>query len=427
MSSLDPTVIQTIPADSPAVDAFGRFRQSKPKMLFESKHLFDSGSDFWNEDFAVGGAITYLSDESSVQMSTNGTNGSYAIRRSSRYFTYVSGQSHLIDLTTIFGASTANVTKRAGYFDHLNGVYFEDDGADLKFVIRSDASGSAVENEILQSAWNKDKLDGTGPSKLTLDITKSQILSFDIQWLGAGRVRFYLNIGGISIICHEESHSNELDIVYMRTPTLPVSYEIRDFGSTTGDSIKQICSAVYTEGEGTPLGFEFTATNGLLARTVPVTSPVTEKHAITPILVMRLKNTFKSKENRRTAHFNHATFKAVGKDVLFQVAQVRGITSIDANWEDIDTAESGIEQAVENAGQTGPIVIVGGDIHRFTSDFIVAGAKGDSTDSSTSETSKHSFISQNLDSTNSELFVVYANAESTTSDVQSTIDFTEFE
>jgi hypothetical protein len=59
-----------------------------------------------------------------------------------------------------------------------------------------------------QSAWNGDKLDGTGASGLTLDLTKPQILWMDFEWLGVGNVRCGFIINGQYIVCHTYQNAN---------------------------------------------------------------------------------------------------------------------------------------------------------------------------------------------------------------------------
>jgi hypothetical protein len=73
-------------------------------------------------------------------------------------------------------------------------------GTTAEMVIRK----GGVDNEIVpQSQWNVDRLDGTGPSKVNIDFTKSQIFVTDYQWLGVGRVRFGFYAYGKIHYCHQ--------------------------------------------------------------------------------------------------------------------------------------------------------------------------------------------------------------------------------
>ena len=76
------------------------------------------------------------------------------------------------------------------------------------FVRRTFVSGSAVDaDEIAQSDWNTDKLDGTGPSGIILDESKAQILWWDFEWLGVGTVRCGFVIDGLFRTCHVFNHA----------------------------------------------------------------------------------------------------------------------------------------------------------------------------------------------------------------------------
>jgi len=84
-----------------------------------------------------------------------------------------------------------------------------------------------IETRIPQSQWNIDKMDGTGPSNSTLDITKMQMWFIDYAWYGAGVVRFGVrdNSGEI-VYCHRLVHGNSQVEAYMRSGNLPARYEV---------------------------------------------------------------------------------------------------------------------------------------------------------------------------------------------------------
>ncbi|MFN9905364.1 MAG: hypothetical protein ACK56F_04465, partial [bacterium] len=110
--------------------------------------------------------------------------------------------------------------QRVGYYGASNGMYLELANNDLNFVERSSSTGSLVETRVAKANWNIDPLDGTGPSNLTLDITKSQILWMDIEWLGLGTVRLGFVINGKFIHCHSFHHANIITGTYITTASL---------------------------------------------------------------------------------------------------------------------------------------------------------------------------------------------------------------
>ena len=84
-----------------------------------------------------------------------------------------------------------------------------------------------IELRIPQSQWNLDKLDGTGPSGMTLDITKMQMWFIDYSWYGAGTIRYGVRDNkGQVIYCHRITHGNSQVEAYMRSGNLPARYEV---------------------------------------------------------------------------------------------------------------------------------------------------------------------------------------------------------
>jgi hypothetical protein len=269
---------------STALDAFGRLRVSNPLTLFDSSHRYkDNG--LWNTLTATGGAAAFSADQGLVELSVTTTSGSKVYRETTKVFPYLPGKSLLVMTTFVMSTAKANLRQRLGYYGDQNGMFLELDGTVLSFVKRSYVSGSTVDTKVNQSSWNYDKMDGTGPSKMTLDITKAQILWMDIEWLGLGTVRMGFVIDGKFILCHQFHHANLITSTYITTASLPLRYEIENTGTTSGSSIlKQICSTVISEG-----GYEL---RGLQqAVSIPITAARTTSTAGTyyPIISIRLK------------------------------------------------------------------------------------------------------------------------------------------
>ena len=181
----------------------------------------------------------------------------------------------------------ANLRQRIGYFGAENGLYLEQEGtSEPKFVKRSSVTGSLVNTEISQSNWNVDPLDGNGPSGLTLDLAKVQIIWFDFEWLGSGTVRCGFIINGAYIHCHSFQHANVTEGTYITTASLPVRVEITNLDTTASSStLKQICTTVLSEG-----GYEIRGTAA--SAKLPINSPRDLAVVSTqyPLISLRLKS-----------------------------------------------------------------------------------------------------------------------------------------
>lgn len=272
---------------SAALDAFGRLRVSNPMTLFDSSHRYKD-NNLWNTSTASGGTAVFDANQGLVTLNVTTTSGSKVYRETTKVFSYQPGKSLLVMTTFVMNPAKANLQQRVGYYGAANGMYLELGGAGgsvLSFVERSSVSGSLAETKVAQSAWNYDKMNGTGPSGMTLDITKAQILWMDIEWLGLGTVRMGFVIDGKFILCHQFHHANLVTATYITTASLPLRYEIENTGTTASSStLDQICSTVISEG-----GYQLSGLQQGIG--VPITAPITLTTAGTyyPITSLRLK------------------------------------------------------------------------------------------------------------------------------------------
>jgi hypothetical protein len=266
-------------------DAFGRTRVSSPLTLFDSSHRYRDNNLWDSLLVGTGSTVGFVTTQGLINIGIGTTAGCSAIRETTKVFSYQPGKSLLVLNTFVPATPKANLRQRVGYFGADNGMYFEIDGTAAYFVERSLSTGT--ETKVAQTNWNIDKLDGTGISGITLDITKAQIFWMDIEWLGLGTVRMGFVINGQFIHCHSFHHANIIQSTYITTASLPLRYEISNTGITTSSStIKQVCSTVISEG-----GYEL---RGLQqAVQTPITAPVdlpSPAGTYYPVISIRLKS-----------------------------------------------------------------------------------------------------------------------------------------
>lgn len=276
----------TVTIGGTSVDAFGRVRTSNPMTLFDSSHRF-SDNDLWVDSITGTASATFSANEGLVALAVGTANGDQIVRETKKVFSYQPGKSLLVMSTFVLGDAKANLRQRVGYYGSDNGVYFERDGTSLYFVERSIVTGSVVNTRVAQASWNQDKLDGTGPSGITLDASKAQILYADIEWLGLGTVRMGFVINGVFVPAHNFHHANLINTTYITTASLPLRYEMTNTAATASVStLKQVCSTVISEG-----GYELRGRQQAVANVV--TSPTTLTTAGTsyPVISLRLKST----------------------------------------------------------------------------------------------------------------------------------------
>jgi len=267
-----------------ATDAFGRIRTSSPLTLFDSSHRYkDNG--LWATATATGGTSTFDANAGLVNLSVTTSSGSEVIRETTKCFSYQPGKSLLVMSTFVLSPAKTNLRQRIGYYGAANGMYLELDNTTLSFVERSSSTGSLVETRVSQSNWNIDPLNGTGPSNLTLDPTKAQILWMDIEWLGLGTVRMGFVINGKFIHCHSFHHANIITSTYITTASLPLRYEITNTAATASAStLKQVCSTVLSEG-----GYELRGLQQAIGTAITAPHALTVAGTYYPVISLRLK------------------------------------------------------------------------------------------------------------------------------------------
>lgn len=340
------------PLDGSSIDAFSRARVSNPTTIFNSYFRYDLLPIRYNAITANSGTITHLPNESSAELATAAVASSSAIMVSKQYHRYIPGKSQLIVMSGVIRAAVANVVKRVGYFDASNGIFLEQNGTtDVAFVRRTSTSGSPVDNRVVQASWNVDPMDGTGPSGITLDLTKSYILVIDLQWLGMGRARVGFDIGGQIVYVHYFQTANTLTSVYMTEGNLPNRWEISGNGVST---MIATCAAVISEG-GSELdgGFFMSAGSGLTVRTFTSGTPL-------PVIAVRPRTTFNGITNHGTYALESVTWLPTSgsNDFLWQLVYDTVITG--GSWVNVNTSSSAMEINSTGTAVTGGLVISGG-------------------------------------------------------------------
>jgi len=186
-----------------------------------------------------------------------------------------------------------------------------------------------------QIDWNVDKLDGTGLSGMTLDVTKGNVYAIQVQWLGFGVIRFCVenDDDGEFLIVHQIKYANANVEPSIRNPSLPLHCRVNN-GSTSSDiSIKTASGAVSTEGKDEQLGLTFSTTSA------KVLTDTTE----TVIMAVKPKTVYQGVENRVNMLPLFMTLSAVGTGAAkFHTIRLYldPIIGGDPNFVDINTANS---------------------------------------------------------------------------------------
>ncbi len=244
------------------MDSFGRVRVSDSVSQFDSATTADpaNGADYtllWDTaNVTTGGTVanTWTNGYFANVLTKTSAAAVSSTRQTIRRFKYYPGKSNQIIMTFAMHTPTADLVQVVGQTDLVNGVFLRANGTTIEFV----RIKGGVETVAAQSAWSVDKMDGTGPSGVTIDFTKSQILIFDYQWLGVGRIRCGFSVNGMIYYAHYFSFANTSSGVYTNSFHLPLRYSISAGAALANGTytLQQICSTVQSEGgnsfEGIP-------------------------------------------------------------------------------------------------------------------------------------------------------------------------------
>ena len=418
IASVTGTVTQTLVPE--AVDAFGRLRVSDPTTLGDYHHVSGENPEMILKTSGSGTGYANTLTSAYVLSVGTGTND-YAIHQSAMYHHYLPGKSQLINSSFVFGSPRSNTVNRVGYFDDLNGIFFEQAGdGTLAWVERRFVNGILTENRITQAYWNKNTCNTatTGltvgavnygqAGSWTLDVTKTQLTYVDFQWLGVGRLRVGFVHDGLWVIAHEFYHSNTLPTVYWTQPSLPIRCEIRNTGTAVGTaSMGQICATVMSEGGYFETGLVNSAHSTLLGR------QLTNGGDTLPVIAIRLKNRFNNDLVRAIVRVQQIGMLCTNGPVYYELRRFNSHTAITGGSWQIYGDDSVVEYNTTATGYTDGIAVAG--------DFLsAAAAKGTTSQGSIDNpvANKRGFITQNYDSTNSNCYALIATALGNQNNIQ---------
>ena len=236
------------------------------------------------------GEIKHNINAGSAQLILNSNDGAFQRARiaSKKRYRYQPGRIARVSLAVRLSTTETpvSVTRLWGVGDTTDGFFVEcrgdGDGDRLGILYRNSAgNGLKFETRVPRSQWTGDKLDGTGTSKQTLDLSQVHMWTVEWGWYGASNVRFYAFVVDKSdelptsitqiprarwILVHElmiadTAVRNDLveddgggslrsyDVPSLRTPSLPVWVEINNSGNIArSEFIERYGACVFIDG-----------------------------------------------------------------------------------------------------------------------------------------------------------------------------------
>jgi len=210
---------------------------------------------------------TGSSTAENVTVRLNGTNYSVAVTTGGNVYktayeislgTYAGWTAEAVGATVVFIRSSAGLAD--------TGTYTLTATTAVGAFAQTRAGVAATDVWVAQSSWNGDKMDGTGPSGVTLDPTKGNIWRIDMQYLGFGTVQFLCEIAPSDnnptfVVCHTIRWPNSNALTNVRNPSFPFTLAAYSAGSTTNLNVYSGSFAGFIEGDKVMNGPRITYNN----------------------------------------------------------------------------------------------------------------------------------------------------------------------
>lgn len=250
-----------------------------------------------SDDVAVtaanGGSVTQSVSQAVLATGTAAT-GAAAMEtvKALRYRPGHDGYGLVTAVFTVSGPPGAQVGVAGA--NQYTGLFSVDDGFFLGFsgpAFGVVSRKGGVDTTVPQSAFNLDRLDGSGPSGFVIDFSALNVFRIGFGWLGGAPAVFeVMNPRGIWIPFHRFEYPNSQPGTSISNPVLPMRAEVKKTGGATDVVLAIGCFAAGSVGDpGSTAGDRYKA-----ATNVKVIAAST----LTSILTLRSVTTFHGKANR---------------------------------------------------------------------------------------------------------------------------------
>jgi len=160
------------------------------------------------------------------------------------------------------------------------------------------AGASPTDTWVSQSSWNGDDIfDGNGITGVTLDPTKGNVFQIDLQFLGFGLIRFFIEDpdDGEMHLVHSIEYANANTVPSLDNPSLHLYAMVENTSNTSDIVLKAASMGIYIDGKRRDYGVNRGVENAANLATANNT----------PVLSIRLGETYSGKLNRSQVKLNY--------------------------------------------------------------------------------------------------------------------------
>lgn len=261
--------------------AFGELLTVQPSPKAAWRFDYGINTDLVTTTIANAGAVTATNSIASLATGTNAAGS--AILNSVHRLRYMPGLGGVVRFTAIFSPGIANSQQIIGVGDANDGFFFGFNGTQFGIMRRR----NAVDEWSYQANWNGDAA--------RFAPTRGNIYQIRYQWLGFGRIRFYVtdpdnDLGFANV--HTIHYPNQNTGVSILNPTLPLYARVVNTGNTSNIVLQTASSVGFVEGNFGP------TSNPLDVYRSRDASATFADVNVNHLLTIRNKTTFNSLANR---------------------------------------------------------------------------------------------------------------------------------
>lgn len=219
------------------------------------------------------------------------------------------------------------------------------------------AGVSSTDTQIAQTAWNRDAMDGTGGSGMTLDPTKGNVYQIQYQWLGFGQIDFYVEHdtdGGFELV-HSIKYANANTVPSIDNPTLPLCATVKNTSNTSDMVVKIGSMGGFTEGKDTLTGLPHSLS-------VEVASIGTTE---TPVMTIHSHDIYKSTINRVRVKMTIASVSVEGTKPATVRIRKNSVITGPVSFSSLSSDTSTIHKDTTATGISGGVIVYSQSVEKI--------------------------------------------------------------
>lgn len=326
-------------------EGFANFYKELGSPNFTEIDLHNSyqiNSNIYSSRTTLSSTVTYDSVLSQIKLTLGTANTALAEIRTNQYFKVQLGKVSIYRQAIQFDSLGNNNSTSIGPFDDDNGFYFKVENSSLKigFV---DSMSTGLTNEYSNTSFNVDKLDGSGPSGIILDLTKLNLYEIRAAWHGILYLEYYVN----GFLVHKLSTYNLTSKPILKINKLPLSVKSINTGISTVTTVNYNSASILVQNGQEPYTTSYSIGN----------DQVKYLKSETPVLSIKIKSTINSQINRTVVIPKKIFMFTNGSRIKYKL--ILNSTLTGSSFTSVNT-NSGIEYDTNSSSYSGGDLIFSG-------------------------------------------------------------------